>query len=157
MSLRLMIAVAFGSYVVGVAHSLLFFGTAGSPIARQVASAAQLVVIDGAEPVVPPLKGTRLKDVKERNIVQQLDGFICENCVFEDAKFTYAGGPLLLKQVSVKNWSIEFKGAALNTLTLVKSLHRQPLPKNFPRAVPENPVWQIKNAPRGAVDLIIPN
>lgn len=102
--------------------------------------------IAGTEPIVPPLPSTRIVGSRMANGVQQLDGLVCTNCVFENVVLTYAGGNFELSNPQFKNdVIIEFKGAASNGVELFKKLMSPPQaprksPRYNPKANPKVPV-----------------
>lgn len=106
-----------GSFVFGVALSLMLFGSHTSTLLQPRSSWADAIKIEGAEPVVPPLIGV-FEDFGISGGQQALDGFNCKNCRFHNVMLTYSGGAFRLVNASFSGTTrLTFKGAAANTIT----------------------------------------
>ena len=98
---------------------------------------SNLVHVAGAEPQVLPVRVLVRHGVADGAPNQILDGLICDECTFKDSKFVYAGGAFSLKNVSFSGeTSIEFTGAAANTLVMLRFLDAM---KAGQRPQPVNP------------------
>jgi hypothetical protein len=87
------------------------------------------IVIEGAEPVVPPI-GVEVKDSSFEKLIQPLDGMNCTNCSFKDIVLEYSGGSFKLVNASFSgSLKVNFKGAAANTFILEKYLELISKPK----------------------------
>lgn len=112
------VTVAFGSFVAGVTSALLFVMLLGS----QTSTFAQGVVMGGAEPVVPPLRGV-FTNLNVDKSDQPLDGLNCKGCKFKDVMFTYGGGATSLVDPEFSGTiRLTLKGAAANTVSVVAFL-----------------------------------
>src|SRR5438105_1739654 len=118
------ITLAVSSFAIG-AFSALLLGHQTSTFAQQAAQPSQptFIRVDGAAPVVPPLRGITVTGYAVRNMNFALDGVQCTKCTFSGVTFEYGGGAYELSQ-SVVNLPIAIapKGAALNTVGLLNSL-----------------------------------
>jgi len=131
------VALALGSFIVGAtfgsfAFSLIHMST------RVQAGQGGGIVIRGAEPVVPSL-GPTLHGGGVTGGIQPLDGISCDGCVLVPDSFTYAGGAYQFNNAEVrKNIPITLKGAALNTVNLLRSLGALPSPQPTPQPQDNN-------------------
>jgi hypothetical protein len=89
-------------------------------------------------PIAKELFGPTLHNmVVTGNLVQQLDGLNCANCVFDNAVLTYGGGALNLTHPTFrKGIRIHLTGAAANTLVVVALVQELNRPN---RPVPPSP------------------
>jgi hypothetical protein len=128
------VTLALGSFVVGVCASL---SVSSFVHTSTRVHAQQAIVIEGAEPVVPPLRYFGHGDTLLAR-VQALDGISCEGCTIAVSAFTYAGGSYNLKNCSVpRNVPIILKGSAKLTLDLLQAMGAVPKPPSPPN--PNNP------------------
>jgi hypothetical protein len=152
------VALALGSFIVGVCCASLVFAVS------QASARAQLpVAIAGGntEPVVPPLSLHLSNFSLSGGFVQPLDGIDCDGCLLSVARLSYAGGAYRLKNTRIPNGiPIELKGAALNTVNLLRQLgafsnSQQPLPSSpTPTPTPPaSPTPPPKAAPKNELEI----
>ena len=102
------VSLAFGSFVFGIASTLLFVssGNHTPPLLQPSASWAQVGIdIAGVEPVVPPLPTNRIMaDNSFTGVGQALDGLNCERCKFHNVVLTYAGGAYRLEPIFYRTY-----------------------------------------------------
>lgn len=149
------ITVAFGSVTVGaiiVTFSLLFSGNHISTLVQsslaQPVPGPRGIVIEGAEPVVPPLGGTLVQRSSFNNVIQPLDGLNCEECVFNNVTLEYAGGAYRLINCRFTGTTrVVFKGAAANTLGILSIVEAMTSgnPPTGPSPMPPPKVFTIKD------------
>lgn len=92
------------------------------------------VVFPDAEPKVQPIRF--FGDGDSHNFgVQQLDSLSCSRCIFNGPLLTYGGGATkVLKSKFSPNAEVEFKAAALNTITVLEAIG-YPVPQSHPGRV----------------------
>lgn len=113
------VGLSFGSFVLGVAT--FFVGSHISTVVHpSLLAFAQAVSIGNAEPTVPALSNNEFSGATLSSPTQPLDGLNCTKCVISAAVLTYAGGQFKCAECSLKTQRLELKGAALNTLNLLK-------------------------------------
>jgi hypothetical protein len=125
------VALALGSFIVGACCASLALSLSQTSTSAQV-----LVGVAGAntEPVVPPLSLHFSGGGVVGGSLQPLDGLDCDGCVISVDRLTYGGGAYRLNNAQLRNnMSIELKGAALNTLTLLRALGALPAPPKPPQ------------------------
>jgi hypothetical protein len=133
----------FCSFSSGIFCTVLFFGFSGT-FAQQATpppipppSIADTV---GVEPLVPALPKIESLGSTLRGPLQQLDGLNCTKCNVYVSAITYAGGPFRCDNCDISTHVWVFKGAALNTFNLLKTLRAFPAPKTAP--VPQLPTLE---------------
>ncbi|SPJ15859.1 exported hypothetical protein [Syntrophobacter sp. SbD2] len=150
------VTVALGSFVVGAL--VMFLLGSHTSIFVQPASAERGIVVGGAEPVVPPLRGNVVSNSKFENVIQPLDGLDFRNCVFKNVIFEYSGGSYSLANAVISGAiRVNFKGAAANTMALhafLESLNAGTKPKPLQ---PNAPLFrEASNVQTMTVDFISP-
>jgi len=116
------VTVALGSFVVGALSMFVCLGNQTSIVA-QPAVPQRGIVAEGAEPIVPPLRGIVVSASSFGNLTQPLDGLDLENCEFRNVTLEYSGGAFRLRNASFSGpIRVQLKGAAANTLVLLRFL-----------------------------------
>ncbi len=139
------IALASGSFIVGaivgsLALSLVHTST------RVQASQGERIGFAGpsGEPVVPPIRTHIVGGGVLGGTVQSLDGVDCDGCVLAVERLSYAGGAYRLNNAKLPTHvPIELKGAALNTVNLLRALGALPNPAP-PQQAPNPPMITTK-------------
>ncbi len=129
------VTLASGSFIVGVCCSLIALSVIPT---STLVHAQGGVLIARAEPVVPPLL-VHTSDSSFSVPLQALDGINCERCTIEATVVTYAGGAFRCVDCTIRSKDLQFKGAALNTFKLLKSvgaIPRSPLKNTNPQNAP---------------------
>jgi hypothetical protein len=132
------IVLASGSFIVGaVVGSLVLSLIHASTQVHAFQGLGVGISDSGAEPVVPPLCNHIIGGGILGGAVQALDGIDCDECVLDVGRFTYAGGAFRLNNAHLRtNAPVELKGAALNTLNLLRALGALPSPPPKPQSKP---------------------
>ncbi len=150
------ITLAFVSFVAGISSAVLFFMLSGN----QTSTLAQTrgVVIEGAEPTIPPLHANVFTGTHLGGVEQQLDGFECLNCEFSNVTLTYAGGAARIVNPKFSGTTrVIFKGAAANTLATVGFLQAMLQKQKPPMVNPNAPIIRTATATEPFVaDLVTP-
>jgi hypothetical protein len=107
------IAIAVGSFIIGVCVAF-----AASSLLHASPQAQRLEIV-GAEPVVPPLNANFVGGTFS-GPAQPLDGFSCQGCNIIAPVLTYAGGAFRCENCAIHSSELQFKGAALNTVAILK-------------------------------------
>ena len=149
---------ALVSFIVGA--SSMFFLLFGShmPTVAQPVSTQRGIVVRGSEPVIPPLRGIVSRGGTFTNITQPLDGLVMENPTFNNVIIEYSGGAYRLVNPTFSGpIHVNFKGAAANTLALMRfisAIEAQRKPKVLP---PNAPIIQLAVIKESiSADLISP-
>lgn len=137
------VALALGSFIVGATFGSFAFSLIHISTRVQAGQGGGIVL--GLEPVVPNL-GPAIRGGGVIGGVQALDGIHCVGCTLAPDVFTYAGGAYQLEDAQVrKNIPIQLKGAALNTVNLLKLLGALPGPQPAPQAPNNNPILRAQD------------
>jgi hypothetical protein len=149
--------VAFASFIAGAASVLFFHMLSGSQ-PSVLAQGSKGVVMEGAEPIVPPLHNNVFSAAHLSGVTQPLDGFECEGCDFNDVTFTYAGGAARIANPKFSGTiRVEFKGAAANALVMNAFLQAAVQNQKPPTPSPNTPMMKKANLTTVFVaDLVTP-
>lgn len=150
------VALPLASFIVGACCASLALSLIQTSTRVQAAPQGSLFRFRGAEPIVPPLGG-KLERIQVAGGVQPLDGMNCESCLLAPDKFTYAGGAFRFNNAQLsRNIPIELKGAALNTLNLLRALGAlpNPVPKPKPKIEPPNIKLALELKAQGSFTLV---
>jgi hypothetical protein len=140
------VTVALASFIVGACTMFLFLELSGSHTSTfaQAPNEARILVVEGAEPVIPPWRGMTVEDNVFSGVTQQLDGVSCIDCTFDNATLEYAGGAYALIRPKFSGpIRINFKGAAANAINLQAFLASLNTGRTLPPATPRQPIPQI--------------
>lgn len=148
------VLLALGSFVIGACFSF----AASSLIHASTRAQRQGLVVEGAEPVVPPIKFFG-RETRIGGDVQALDGISCDGCEIAASKITYAGGAASFKNCRIVSvLPIELKGAAENTrqfLMMVGALPK-PQPNKPPKTNPnmQTATFELKPQDNFTLELV---
>lgn len=149
------LTIAFLSFIVGGVSSFMFFASFGS----RASTVVQDVVIEGAVPIVPPLRagGTSGSDFRG---TFALDGINSAGDTFNNATVKYGGGAFRLIQPKFSGGPIrlELVGAAANTLYLIQFLQAVEAGRHPNPAIPRKPLQKTAEIKQAVIttDLISP-
>jgi hypothetical protein len=143
------VTLALGSFALGACVSFLGSHTSiithwEFPVSAQTTPSvppkapSPALLIVGAEPTVPQI-GLRITGGEFKGPIQPLDGLNCARCSIEAPVLTYAGGQFNCVECKIRSQRVEFKGAALNTFNLLKTLGAFGTPKQTPYIDPNAP------------------
>ncbi len=145
-----------GVFVGGINHTSAL---AQQPPPAKQPSGTVFVNVEGAIPVVPPLRFCcftgSATGALDKPIIHRVDGTGCVGCSFTNVKFEYGGGAFRLENAHVSGAiTIELVGAAANTATFLNlfgmlGCPAHPTPKQFD---PNKPI--IKTASLKEPELI---
>ncbi|MGO9454395.1 MAG: hypothetical protein ACLQDV_25600 [Candidatus Binataceae bacterium] len=111
----------FGSFVTGAV--CMFLLLTGIQTSTSAEAAGSIINAPNMIPVVPLLGRNWTTLTLRAGAIQQLDGFECRECKFEDATFTYGGGGFHLEEGDfVGPRHLILTGAANNTARLLIAL-----------------------------------
>jgi hypothetical protein len=147
------VMLSFGSFVAGV---LFMFSMLSGNHASTTVHAQAPFEIEGAEPVVPPLKVHFSGHSNFTGPTQALDGLDCDGCVIAADVSTYGAGAFNCTNCSLHTNRLQLKGAADNTLKLLIRLGLIQGPKQAPKKAlpPNNNVNLIEIEPRQSITLV---
>jgi hypothetical protein len=132
------VTVALGSFIVG-ALSVLLLGSHTSTV-LQPAWGQTAIKVEGAVPVVPPLRHIVARDATFTNIVHAVDGTEVENGTFKNVTFEYGGGAYrLVNATVVPPVNFRFTGAAANTFNFLAMFGMIGCPASAPKQTIPDP------------------
>jgi hypothetical protein len=134
------VMLALGWFVSGACCGFVALSLVHTPTWVQASQQGSVgIASPSSEPAVPPLRNHMIGGSIVGFAVQSLDGLDCDGCVISVEKFTYAGGAVRLNNAQLRsNTPIELKGAAANTINLLRAIGAlpNPVPPQQPQGKP---------------------